>query len=222
MTRLLGAAGCEDYLFRMSATRRSAKKSSQPMSYLDGQMLVAMPSMPDERFARTVIYMCAHSAEGAMGIVINQKAAKVTFPDLLVQLDVIPADEAIRLKPEVGAVQILKGGPMETERGFVLHSSDFTAGDQTVAIDKGVSLTATLDILRAIANGAGPHKAALALGYASWGPGQLESEIAHNGWLTGPIDPALIFDAGHEKKYDRALRSIGVDPLFLSGEAGHA
>jgi putative transcriptional regulator len=111
---------------------------------------------------------------------------------------------------------------MEAERGFVLHSSDFTAGDQTIAIDKSVSLTATLDILRAIAEGGGPHKAALALGYASWGPGQLENEIAHNGWLTGPIDPSLIFDPAHEQKYTRALKSIGVDPVFLSGEAGHA
>jgi putative transcriptional regulator len=202
--------------------KKPAGAKSDPTAYLDGQMLVAMPSMPDERFARTVIYMCAHSAEGAMGIVINQKAPKVTFPDLLVQLDVIDAKEAIRLRPEVGAVQILRGGPMESERGFVLHSSDFNAGDQTVAIDAGVCLTATLDILRAIAQGHGPHRAALALGYASWGPGQLENEILHNGWLTGPVDPALIFDAGHEQKYDRALRSIGVDPAFLSGEAGHA
>jgi putative transcriptional regulator len=206
----------------MSGKKRTRSKKNQPADYLDGQMLVAMPSMPDERFARTVIYMCAHSAEGAMGIVINQKAAKVTFADLLVQLDVVPSPEAIRLRPEVGSVEILKGGPMEAERGFVLHSSDFNAGDQTVAIDKSVSLTATLDILRAIAEGAGPHKAALALGYASWGPGQLENEIAHNGWLTGPIDPALIFDPAHDQKYSRALKSIGVDPVFLSGEAGHA
>ena len=206
----------------MSGKKRTKSKKNSSESYLDGQMLVAMPSMPDERFARTVIYMCAHSAEGAMGIVINQKATKVTFADLLVQLDVVPSAEAIRLRPEVGSVQILKGGPMEAERGFVLHSSEFTAGDQTVAIDKSVSLTATLDILRAIAEGGGPHKAALALGYASWGPGQLENEIAHNGWLTGPIDPALIFDAAHEQKYTRALKSIGVDPVFLSGEAGHA
>jgi putative transcriptional regulator len=206
----------------MSGKKRTRSKKNQPADYLDGQMLVAMPSMPDERFARTVIYMCAHSAEGAMGIVINQKAAKVTFADLLVQLDVVPSPDAIRLRPEVGSVEILKGGPMEAERGFVLHSSDFNAGDQTVAIDKSVSLTATLDILRAIAEGAGPHKAALALGYASWGPGQLENEIAHNGWLTGPIDPALIFDPAHDQKYSRALKSIGVDPVFLSGEAGHA
>lgn len=191
-------------------------------SFLDGQFLVAMPAMPDQRFARTVIYMCAHSDEGAMGIVVNQRASKVSFSQLLVQLEVIDAKDAILLPSQVGQVPILKGGPMETGRGFVLHSADFNAGDSTVAIDKGVCLTATLDILRAIAKGQGPHQAALALGYASWGPGQLENEIAHNGWLTGPADPAIIFDAAHEQKYERALRSIGVDPGFLSAEAGHA
>ncbi|MCB1542416.1 MAG: YqgE/AlgH family protein [Rhodoblastus sp.] len=201
---------------------RKAKRKSGESAFLDGQILVAMPSMPDERFARTVIYMCAHSAEGAMGIVINKKSASVTFPDLLVQLKVIDQKAAIRLPPEVEGVQVLSGGPMESGRGFVLHSDDFNSGDSTVTIDKGVCLTATLDILRAIADGVGPHHAALALGYASWGPGQLENELLHNGWLTGPVDPALIFDAGHENKYDRALKSMGVDPAFLSGDAGHA
>ena len=185
-------------------------------------MLVAMPSMPDERFARSVIYICAHSEEGAMGIVINHKAPKVTFPELLVQLDVIEAGDKITLAPEIGAVQILRGGPMESGRGFVLHTDDFNSGEATVAINEGVCLTATLDILRAIAHGRGPHHAALALGYASWGPGQLENEIAHNGWLTGKADTSLIFDAAHERKYDRALRALGVDPVFLSAEAGHA
>jgi putative transcriptional regulator len=215
----LAPAGGMTIFLSMSGSQFAPDK---PAAFLDGQILVAMPSMPDNRFARTVIYMCAHSEEGAMGIVINQKAAKVSFPDLLVQLEVIDAKEAIRLPTEVGAVQILKGGPMETGRGFVLHSSDFNAGESTVAIDEGVCLTATLDILRAIAKGEGPHHAALALGYASWGPGQLENEIAHNGWLTGPVDPALIFDAEHDQKYSRALKALGVDPAFLSREAGHA
>lgn len=203
-----------------------ARKKSKPKSgetlFLDGQLLVAMPSMPDERFARTVIYMCAHSEEGAMGIVINKRSKSLTFPELLVQLKVIDQKAAIRLPPEVEGVQVLRGGPMESGRGFVLHSDDFNSGDSTVAIDKGVCLTATLDILRAIADGVGPHHAALALGYASWGPGQLESELLHNGWLTGPADPALIFDPAHDDKYNRALRAMGVDPAFLSGDAGHA
>lgn len=204
------------------AAKKTKRKKSGETAFLDGQLLVAMPSMPDERFARTVIYMCAHSEEGAMGIVINQKSKSVTFPELLVQLKVIDEKAAIRLPPEVGDVQVLRGGPMESGRGFVLHSDDFQSGDSTVAIDKGVCLTATLDILRAIADGVGPHQAALALGYASWGPGQLENELLHNGWLTVPADPALIFDAAHDDKYSRALRSMGVDPAFLSGEAGHA
>jgi len=202
--------------------RRKTKPKSGETEYLDGQLLVAMPSMPDERFARTVIYMCAHSEEGAMGIVINKKSKSVTFPELLVQLKVIDEKAAIRLPAEVETMQVLRGGPMESGRGFVLHSDDFQSGDSTVTIDKGVCLTATLDILRAIADGVGPHSAALALGYASWGPGQLENELLHNGWLTCPADPALIFDPAHDQKYDRALRAIGVDPGFLSGEAGHA
>ncbi|MFV0280012.1 MAG: YqgE/AlgH family protein [Rhodoblastus sp.] len=198
------------------------KPKSGKSSYLDGQWLVAMPSISDERFARSVIYMCAHSEEGAMGIVINKRSTSVTFPDLLVQLQVIDKKAAIRLPPEVEGVQVLRGGPMEAARGFVLHSDDFSSGETTVPIDNGVCLTATLDILRAIAEGEGPNRAALALGYASWAPGQLENELLHNGWLTGPADPALIFDAAHDDKYDRALRAMGVDPVFLSDEAGHA
>lgn len=204
----------------MAEPRRKTKKT--PTGFLDGQMLVAMPSMPDERFARSVVYLCAHSEDGAMGIVINHKAPSVTFPELLVQLEVIGSAEAIRLPQAVGDVQVLRGGPMETGRGFVLHSDDFRSGESTVAIQEGVCLTATLDILRAIASGQGPQRAALALGYAGWGPGQLENELLHNGWLTGPADPSLIFDTAHEQKYDRALRSLGVEPAFLSGEAGHA
>ncbi len=204
------------------AAKKTRRKKSGATEFLDGQLLVAMPSMPDERFARSVIYICAHSDEGAMGIVINQKSKSVTFPELLVQLKVIEEKAAIRLPPEVEDVQVLRGGPMEAGRGFVLHTDDFQSGDSTVTIHKGVCLTATLDILRAIAEGVGPHQAALALGYASWGPGQLEDELLHNGWLTGPADPALIFDAAHDDKYTRALRSMGVDPAYLSGEAGHA
>ena len=216
----LGAAPVRDYLALMARKKTKPKKGET--TFLDGQLLVAMPSMPDERFARTVIYMCAHSEEGAMGIVINKKSKSVTFPELLVQLKVIDEKAAIRLPPDVEAMQVLRGGPMEAGRGFVLHSDDFQSGESTVTIDKGVCLTATLDILRAIADGVGPHHAALALGYASWGPGQLEDELLRNGWLTCPADPALIFDAAHDKKYDRALRGMGVDPGFLSGEAGHA
>jgi putative transcriptional regulator len=140
--------------------------------FLDGQMLVAMPGMADDRFARSVIYLCAHSEEGAMGIVINRPASKVRFPDLLVQLEVIGEDEAIRLPNKAGAMQVLKGGPVETQRGFVLHSNDFFIDNSTLPIDQKVSLTATVDILRAIASGSGPDRAVLALGYAGWQAGQ--------------------------------------------------
>ena len=139
--------------------------------------------MGDERFARSVIYVCAHSTEGAMGIVVNQPAAHIGFLDLLVQLDVIPAADLIQLPSQAGGVKVLKGGPVDTQRGFVLHSSDFVIENSTLPIDQGICLTATLDILKAIARGDGPRSAILALGYAGWAPGQLKTEIQHNGWL---------------------------------------
>ncbi len=190
--------------------------------FLDGQMLVAMPGMSDERFARSVIYLCAHSDEGAMGIVINRAAPKIKFAELLVQLDVIEKDEAIRLPGGVGATPVLKGGPVETGRGFVLHSNDFFIDNSTLAIDDRVSLTATLDILRAIAEGAGPASAVLALGYAGWQAGQLEAEIGRNGWLNVPADPSLIFDATLDSKYERAVGHLGIDLARLSSHAGRA
>lgn len=190
--------------------------------YLDGQMLIAMPAMNDERFARTVIYVCAHSSEGAMGIVVNQQAQNIKFPDLLVQLEVIPASERIELPTRAEDVKVLKGGPVETGRGFVLHSADFFIENSTLPIDEGICLTATLDILKAIARGNGPASAVLALGYAGWAPGQLEQEIQQNGWLHCAADPELIFGSNLESKYELALRKLGIDPAMLSSEAGHA
>ena len=157
-----------------------------------------------------------------MGIVVNQPAKKVTFPELLVQLDVVPEREAIFLPKDVGAVPVIKGGPMETGRGFVLHSADYHADNSTLTVDEGISLTATLDILRAIAQGEGPHRAILALGYAGWGAGQLETELQGNGWLNCPADEGIVFDDDLDTKYERALRKIGVDPAMLSAEPGHA
>jgi putative transcriptional regulator len=199
---------------------KSAKTSAR--GYLDGQMLIAMPAMNDERFNRAVIYVCAHSAEGAMGIIVNQPAGNISFPDLLVQLEVIPENERIQLPHRAGEVKVLKGGPVETGRGFVLHSADFFIENSTLPIDEGVCLTATLDILKAIARGQGPASAILALGYAGWAPGQLENEIQHNGWLHCAADPELIFGTDIENKYDKALRKIGIDPGKLSSESGHA
>ena len=204
---------------------KMAKKSTAPASargFLDGQMLIAMPAMTDDRFARAVIYVCAHSSEGAMGIVVNQPAQNVKFPDLLVQLEVIPASERIQLPTMAADVKVLKGGPVETGRGFVLHSSDFFIENSTLPIDEGICLTATLDILKAIARGNGPASAILALGYAGWAPGQLENEIQQNGWLHCAADPELIFGTDTDGKYDKALRKIGIDLGQLSSESGHA
>jgi putative transcriptional regulator len=206
----------------VSAKPKSPLRKTPKRGYLDGQMLIAMPSMGDERFARSVIYVCAHSTEGAMGIVVNQPAANVSFPDLLVQLEVIPTSELIQLRSRAGGVQVLKGGPVDTQRGFVLHSSDFFIENSTLPIDEGVCLTATLDILKAIARGSGPRSAILALGYAGWAPGQLENEIQHNGWLHCAADPDLIFGADTGRKYVNALKKIGIDLGMLSSEAGHA
>jgi putative transcriptional regulator len=190
--------------------------------YLDGQMLIAMPSMKDERFTRTLIYICAHSSEGAMGIVVNQPANNIKFPDLLVQLDVIADAEIIQLPVSAGAVQVLKGGPVEPGRGFVLHSNDYFVDGSTLPIDDGICLTATLDVLKAIAKGSGPGSALLALGYAGWAPGQLETEIQDNGWLHCSADSDLIFGADTGKKYERALKKLGIHAGMLSSEAGHA
>ena len=190
--------------------------------YLDGQLIVAMPGMLDDRFSRAVIYMCAHSPDGAMGIVVNQPAQNINFPDLLVQLDIIPDGDSIRLRSNAEQICVLRGGPVETGRGFVLHTADFFIENSTLPIDEAISLTATLDILKAIASGGGPAAAVLALGYAGWAPGQLETEIQANGWLNCPADSELIFDTPTEAKYDRCLRKIGVDPRMLSTDSGHA
>jgi putative transcriptional regulator len=197
-------------------------RRSQPDGFLDGHLLIAMPGMVDKRFARSVIYVCAHSADGAMGIVINKLATEVGFRELLVQLDVVKARSQRTLSERVDRVRVHRGGPVETGRGFVLHSADFFLDHATLPIADGVCLTATLEILRAIAAGRGPGNALLALGYAGWAPGQLEFEIQANGWLHSPADRALLFDDDIDGKYDRAMAKIGVQPAMLSMEAGHA
>jgi putative transcriptional regulator len=212
----------------MEPTRKRIRKSrakpraDQAGSYLDGQLLIAMPVMEDERFARSVIYVCAHSSEGAMGIIVNRPAGSIDFPELLMQLDIIEKSDQIKLPESAESMKVLKGGPVETGRGFVLHSSDFFIQDATLPIDDGICLTATVDILRAIANGGGPKHAILALGYAGWAPGQLEDEIQGNGWLHCAADEDLIFGGDVEEKYIRALQKIGIGPGMLSNEAGHA
>ena len=202
--------------------RTSKKKRKTQDGYLDGQLLIAMPIMSDKRFARSVIYLCAHSAEGAMGLIINQRAPHISFPELLGQLSIGTSNDDDSMQSELINMQVHVGGPVETARGFVLHSADYFVDDSTLPIDDGVCLTATIDILKAIAGGKGPDRAILALGYAGWRAGQLESEIAANGWLHCPADLDLLFNTDLEQKYERAMSKIGIDPSHLVSEAGHA
>ena len=188
--------------------------------FLNDQFLIAMPGMKDERFSRAVIYVCAHSDEGAMGLIINQ-AQQMRFPDLLVQLGVMDETSAIRLPPQTRDFQVRNGGPVDRSRGFVLHSDDYRV-DSSLPVAEYICLTATVDILRAISKGRGPRHALMALGYSGWGAGQLEREIIENGWLTCPANPDLLFDTDIDRKYDRVLASIGIDQARLSHFAGHA
>jgi len=179
-----------------------------------GQVLLAMPAMSDPRFERSVIYVCAHNAEGAMGIVINKTLDSIDFHELLDELD-IPTDE----KSQDIAVHF--GGPVENQRGFVLHSSDYQHSE-TLFVDEKVGLTATVKVLRDLASGDGPAQSILALGYAGWGPGQLESEFQENAWLSIPASDALLFEIANDDKWERAFNSIGVDLSVLSGSSGRA
>ncbi len=189
--------------------------------YLGGQLLLAMPTITDKRFRRAVIYMCQHSDEGAMGIIVNQHAPSITFRSLLEQLDLV-ADDPEEAEPGVDDRAVHIGGPVSTERGFVLHSDDYMVEDSTLRIADGICLTATTDILKAIATGGGPADCLLALGYSGWAPGQLESEIQANGWLHCAADRELVFADDIEEVYLRALSKIGIDPTFLVSSAGHA
>jgi putative transcriptional regulator len=182
--------------------------------YLAGQLLVAMPQMLDERFAKTVIYMCAHTEDGAMGLVVNKVMENIDFPDLLDQLGLSPS-------PTGDEIKVHFGGPVESGRGFVLHSSDYIQ-DATMVIDDTIAMTATTDILRDIAEGDGPRNSLLALGYAGWGPGQLDSELQANGWLSVPADDTLVFGTDPKSIWQGALAKMGIDVSMLSGDAGHA
>ena len=197
------------------------ERSDHP-GFLEGHFLIAMPSMPDPRFKRAVVYLCAHSRSGAMGLVINQPASDVQFPDLLVELKIVPQGSNIILPPGKEKVPVVRGGPVEQSRGLVLHSPDVMIENATLAIQDGVCLTATLEILKSLATGKGPREAFLALGYAAWGPGQLEGEIQSSGWLTCPANAELIFDPDFDGKYLRVMRHLGIDPDRLSSDVGHA
>ena len=185
--------------------------------WLAGQALIAMPALAGSLFARSVIYMCAHTAEGAMGIVLNQPLASPDFEELLKTLGVAPL-------PPARSIRLYSGGPVDNGRGFVLHTADWV-GEGSLQVDGRLALTASLDILKAIAGGGGPEHGLLALGYAGWGPGQLDREMHENSWLSVPLgaeDVGLVFDTDHASKWQRALARLGVDPVLLSGTAGRA
>lgn len=187
---------------------------SKSTGYLAGQFLIAMPQMQDPRFARTVIYVCAHSADGAMGLVVNRLFNALSFPDLLTQFQIEPT-------PLCESIRVHFGGPVEAGRGFVLHTTDYVQ-ETSLMVDDQVALTATIDVLKAIAEGHGPRQSLLALGYAGWDAGQLDEEIRANAWLTSPADDDLLFGGDIDRKWHRAISKIGVDFGKLSGESGHA
>ena len=188
--------------------------------FLNGQFLLAMPGMTDERFARSVIYVCAHSEQGTMGFVINQLQS-LEFPDLLVRLGIITQAQSILLPEKARSLMVRRGGPVETGRGFVLHSDDFMVG-ASIPVTDDICMTATMDILHAISDGIGPDKTLMALGYAGWDAGQIEREIANNDWLICEPTDDLLFDGDILGKYDRVMAQMGVDPGRFVPQAGHA
>lgn len=182
---------------------------------LTGKMLIAMPGMGDPRFDHSVIYICEHTDKGAMGLIVNKSIPDLPFAKLLQQLEMVAGPGADR-------VQVHFGGPVENGRGFVLHSGEYEGAQGTQPVGEGFGMTATLDVLEDISAGKGPRQAMLALGYAGWGPGQLEDELMQNGWLTCDAQADIVFDHDNGSKWERALRSMGIDPITLSAAAGRA
>lgn len=193
---------------------RGTRPGTPDEGYLTGRLLIAMPGMRDSRFARSVVYLCAHNAEGAMGLVVNKLLDSVNFEELLQQL-------GIENQRQGEPISIHFGGPVESGRGFVLHSADYRQ-DSTLEVDGRIALTATLDVLRDIAQGSGPRQHLFALGYAGWGPGQLDQELQENGWLVADADERLVFDLDQAAKWEGAIARLGIDPARLTFDAGHA
>jgi len=183
--------------------------------FLDGRILIAMPGMQDPRFAKSLVYLCAHSSDGAMGLIVNKRADKLKLKDLF-------SKRGIPIGKVMGLAPVHYGGPVETGRGFVLHSADYHAEDATLKVDDETSMTATLDVLQAMAMNRGPGRSIVALGYAGWAPGQLEAELQEDGWLACPADPDLLFGEDEDGKWDRALAKLGIHPAMLSSTGGRA
>jgi putative transcriptional regulator len=187
---------------------------------LTNHFLIAMPGLSDALFGRSVVFMCEHSARGALGLVIN-KPSDIRLPRLFEKID-LPMGRA-----DLQDTPVFQGGPVQTERGFVLHDAiDSAEGESiyasTLAIPGGLEMTTSKDVLEAMSSGAGPRRVLVTLGYASWAQGQLESEITENSWLTVAADPAVIFDAPVNERYERAMAVLGLQPWMLSPDAGHA
>ncbi|MEM9062703.1 MAG: YqgE/AlgH family protein [Pseudomonadota bacterium] len=192
----------------------TSEQTQTAAEFLDGQVLIAMPGMEDPRFSKSLVFICAHSDDGAMGLIVNKVVGDLVWEDLFKKIE-IPIGSVNAPRP------ILFGGPVETERGFVLHSSDYFAEGATLKVDEETSMTATIEILQDIAMGRGPDESLLMLGYAGWAPGQLESELQMNGWLLCAPDSALLFGGDQDAKWDRAMSKLGIDPALL-GSGGHA
>ena len=182
---------------------------------LRGKLLIAMPDMGDPRFAGSVIYICSHANDGSMGLIVNRPRPEIAFDKLLTQMKIARG-------PGCRDIRVHTGGPVERGRGFVLHSLDFTSDDSTMAVTEDVGLTATQDVLEALAQGGGPDRSLLALGYTGWGPGQLEAELADNGWLTGPAQSDILFGDDNAGKWAAALALLGISPSALSLTGGRA
>ena len=191
---------------------------------LASQLLIAMPDMSDSRFARSVVYVCSHGAHGAMGLIVNKEIDDLDLGRLLGQIEIVGGGggDAAKFTPANLGRPVHNGGPVDGNRGFVLHSPDYFSKEASLRIADDICLTATTDILTAIATGTGPHYALLALGYAGWSPGQIEAEIAANSWLTCPADPGVVFADDNAAKYELALAKLGIDPSHLVSSGGRA
>lgn len=194
-------------------SRKPAKRGN---GFLNGRLLLAMPTMSDPRFAKSVVLLCHHTPDTAMGLVLNRAIGGMTFDSLLSQLKIERVADANR------AMAVHYGGPVQTSRGFLLHSDDYALNDATLQVAPGVALTATVDVLRALARGAGPKRAFFALGYAAWGAGQIEAELQDNAWLIGEPDDDAVFGDDLDMKWLKAMAKIGVDPGMMSEDYGRA